>query len=110
MTGEGWDEVRVLDQLIDVADEGTTGHVAAGDLIDRNLHLRSGHCVKLSHKIGDPSLLKDGLDADVVAFRRIERKQLVTSLPRKRGINIAKIRGNKVTDYIIGNVANPLQF
>ena len=25
---------------------------------------------------------------------------MLFSLPRKRGINIAKIRGNKVTDYI----------
>ena len=26
---------------------------------------------------------------------------MLFSLPRKRGINIAKIRGNKVTDYTI---------
>ena len=28
MAGEGGDEVRVLDQLVDVADEGAAGHVA----------------------------------------------------------------------------------
>ena len=31
VTGEGWNEVRVLYQVVDVADEGTTGHVVAGD-------------------------------------------------------------------------------
>ena len=37
---------RVLDQLVDVADEGATGHVAAGDLVDRHFHLRHGYCIQ----------------------------------------------------------------
>ena len=52
--------------------------MAAGNLVDRNLGLCSSDSVELSHEVSDFSLLEDGLDADVVALRRIERKQLVT--------------------------------
>ena len=96
MAGEGGDEVRILDQLVDVAYDGTTGHVAAGDLIDRNLHLRSGHCVKLSHKISDPCLLKDSLDADVVAFRGIERKELIS---RKVSLSVNNLLRYSIQRY-----------
>ena len=85
MTSEGRDEVRVLDQLVDVADEGAASHVAAGDLVDRNLHLRPGHCVEFGDKVCDPCLLEDCLDADVIPFRGVERQELAI---RKTGIPV----------------------
>ena len=50
--------------------------MAAGNLVDRNLGLCSGYSVEFSHEVSDFSLLEDGLDADAVALRRIERKQI----------------------------------
>ena len=46
MAGESGYEVRVLDQFVDVADEGTAGHVAAGHFVDRHFHFRSGYCIQ----------------------------------------------------------------
>ena len=36
MAGEGGDKVRILDQSVDVADEGAASHMAAGHFIDRH--------------------------------------------------------------------------
>ena len=44
VAGKGWDEVRVHNQLVDVTDEGTAGHVAAGDLIGLDLNICSVYC------------------------------------------------------------------
>ena len=45
VAGESWYKVRILDQLVDVADEGTTGHVAAGNLVDWDFNLCPSHGV-----------------------------------------------------------------
>jgi len=45
VAGEGRDKVRVLDQLVDVTDEGAAGHVAAGDFVDWDLNLCPSHGV-----------------------------------------------------------------
>lgn len=62
MTGEGGDEVRILDQLVDVADEGTAGHVAACHFVYRYFGFRSGNRVELGHKISYTCLFQYGLD------------------------------------------------
>ena len=40
MAGECRDEVRVLDQLVDVADEGTADHVAAGNFVNHTTFIQ----------------------------------------------------------------------
>ena len=49
VAGEGGDKVRILDQSVDVADEGAAGHVAAGNLVDRNFLFGAGNCIKFCH-------------------------------------------------------------
>ena len=57
VAGESGYEVRILDQLVDVADEGTAGHMAAGHFIDRHFGFCSGNGVQFGHKIGYTCLL-----------------------------------------------------
>ena len=66
--------------------------MAAGDLIDRHFHLRSGYCIQLGHKVCDSSLLEDCLDADVIPFRGVERQELITQDdgPRRKGKSLAE--------------------
>lgn len=59
--------------------------MAAGDLIDRHFHLRSGYSIQLGHKVCDSSLLEDCLNADVIPFRVVETQELIT---RKAGIPV----------------------
>ena len=68
MAGEGRDEVRIFDQFVDVADEGATGHVAAGDLVDWNFDFGSSHGVEFGYEVGHSSFLKDDFDVVVVSL------------------------------------------
>ena len=68
VTGEGRDEVRVPDQLVDVADEGTAGHMAAGDFVDRDFDLCSSHGVELGYEVGHSCFLKDDFDVIIVSL------------------------------------------
>ena len=68
VTGEGGDEVRVLDQLVDVADEGTAGHVATSDFVDRNFDFGSSHGVEFSYEVGHTCFLKNDFDVIVVSL------------------------------------------
>ena len=67
MAGECGDEVRVLDQLVDVADEGAAGHVAAGDLVDRNFLFGAGDSIQFSQKECNFSLFEDDIDIIVAS-------------------------------------------
>ena len=53
---------RVLDQLVDVTDEGTAGHMTAGDLVDRHFLFCTGQGVQFGHQVCDSGLLEDNLD------------------------------------------------
>ena len=68
VAGEGGDKVRILDQFVDVAYESAAGHVAAGDLVDRNFNLCSSHGVELSYEVGHSCFLKDDFDVIVVSL------------------------------------------
>ena len=98
VAGESGYEVRILDQFVDVADEGAASHMAAGHFIDRHFGFCSGNGVQFGHKIGYPCLLQYGLDIVVVFLRRDERKKfgLVVVLilfndgPRRKGKNLVE--------------------
>ncbi len=77
MAGEGGDEVRILDKLVDVADEGASGHMTAGHFVDRHFGFCSGNGVQFGDKIGYTCLLQYGLDVFVVILTAYERQQLV---------------------------------
>ena len=68
MAGGGRDEVRVLDQLVDVTDEGAASHVAAGDFVDWDLNLGPSHGVELGYEVGHTCFLKDDFDVIVVSL------------------------------------------
>ena len=51
-----------------VAGEGATGHMAAGNLIDRNFDLGSSHGVELGYEVGHSCFLKDDFDVIVVSL------------------------------------------
>ena len=67
VAGKGWDEVRVLYQLVDVADEGAAGNVAAGDLVDRNFLFGAGDSIQFSQKVCNYSLFEDDIDIIVAS-------------------------------------------
>ena len=67
MTGKGGDEVRILDQFVDVADEGAAGHVAAGDLVDRDFLFGAGDSIQFSQKVCNSSLFEDDIDIIVAS-------------------------------------------
>ena len=67
VAGESGDEVRVLYQLVDVADEGAAGHVAAGDLVDRDFLFGAGDSIQFSQKVCNSSLFEDDIDIIVAS-------------------------------------------
>ena len=74
MAGEGGDDVRVLDFLIEIADEGAAGHVAGGYFADRLLVLLPGERIDDCHHPVDTHNAQHLADALVVLLRRDERQ------------------------------------
>ena len=72
------DEVRILYQLVDITDEGTAGHVAAGNLIDRNFLFGAGNGVKFGYEVCDFSLFEDDLDVVIKSFRTFKRENRIS--------------------------------
>ena len=62
MAREGRDEVRIFDQFIDVADEGTAGHMTAGNFVDRNFLFCACQGIQFSHQVCYPCFFKDKFD------------------------------------------------
>ena len=77
VAGEGGNKVRILDLPIDVAGEGTTGKVAAGDLAQRMLDLLARDRVQLRYQTGDAGHFEGGLDVVIVVLLADEGQQLV---------------------------------
>ena len=75
VAGKSWDEVRVLYQLVDVADEGATGHVAAGNLVDRDLLFCSSNSIQFGYEVCNFSLFEDDLDVVIKSFRAFKRSK-----------------------------------
>ena len=80
MAGEGGDDVRVLDFLIEIADEGAAGHVAGGNLADRSLVLLSGERVDDGDHPVDADNAEYLADALVVLLRGDERTSSAASM------------------------------
>ncbi len=80
MSGQGRNEIRILDELVNVADEGTAGHVGAGDFIDRNLLLLACDAVQHSDKVCDSGEFKDYFDVVVVSLRAFEWEEAVSGM------------------------------
>lgn len=75
VTGEGGDDVRVLDFLVKIAYEGAAGHMAGSDLADWLLVLLSCEGVYDCHHPVDTHNAQHLADALVVLLRRDERQQ-----------------------------------
>lgn len=80
MAGECGDEVRVLYQLVDVANEGAAGHVAAGNLVDQNFLFGAGNGVKFGYEVCDFCLFEDDLDVVIKSFRAFKREKLISRI------------------------------
>ena len=62
VAGESGYEVRILDQFVDVADEGAASHMAAGNLVDRHFLFCTGQGIQFGHQVCASGLLEDNLD------------------------------------------------
>ena len=70
VAGEGGDDVRILDFLVEIADEGTAGHMAGGNFADWLLVLLPGKRIDDCHHPVDTHNAEHLADALVVLLRR----------------------------------------
>lgn len=68
MAGEGCNQIGVFNLPIDVAGEGTTGKVAAGNFVQRVLDLLARDRVQLRYQTGDAGYFESSLDVVVVVL------------------------------------------
>ena len=69
VAAQGADEIGVLDFLVEVADEGAPGEMAAGDFIERSLLLFAGGGIENGDHAVDTAGLEYLLDGHVVFLR-----------------------------------------
>ena len=68
VAGEGCNEVRVFDQFVDIADEGTTSHMTAGNFVDRNFLFCACQGIQFNHQICYPCFFKNKFDIVIVSL------------------------------------------
>lgn len=66
------DEVRILDQFVDVADEGTTSHMTAGNFVDRNFLFCACQGIQFCHQVCYPCFFEDKFDIIIVSLRTLK--------------------------------------